>query len=45
MAHHRDTNVPQKLNVATIVEFKAEDKIININRSITDLTVKIAGNP
>lgn len=45
MAHHRDTNVPQKLDAAAISEFEAQDEIVNINRRIADLTVEIAGNP
>lgn len=45
MAHHRDTNVPQKLDAAAIAEFEAQDEIVNINRRIADLTAKIASNP
>lgn len=45
MAHHRDVNVPQKMNAAAIAQFEAEDDVIAINKRISVLTLKIAGNP
>lgn len=45
MAHHRDVNVPQRMNAAAIAQFEEEDDIITINERIAILTLKIAGRP
>lgn len=45
MAHHRDVNAPQKLDVAAIAQFEDEDEIIGINNRIHNLTRDIAGEP
>lgn len=45
MAHHRDSNAPQKLDAAAIAQFEEEDEIVAMNDRILSLTHKIAGKP
>lgn len=43
MSHHRDSNVPLKLNAATTAQFESDDEIVKINQRIAHLTQEIAG--
>lgn len=45
MTHHRDTNVPQKLNASTFAKFQEREDIIEIEKAISDLTHQIDGKP
>ncbi|KAJ5660882.1 uncharacterized protein N7484_000254 [Penicillium longicatenatum] len=45
MSHHRDTNVPQKLNAEATMKFHRREDIIEINRKISSLTFQINGRP
>lgn len=45
MAHHRDTNVPQKLNAEATIQFLQREDIIQINQRISALTKQIDGKP
>lgn len=45
MAHHRDPNVPLRLDAATLSEFEHDEEIVGLNTRIADLTRRIAGQP
>jgi hypothetical protein len=45
MAHHRDPNVPLRLDAATLFEFEHDEEIVGLNARIADLSRRIAGQP
>jgi hypothetical protein len=45
MAHHRDPNVPLHLDAASLIEFEHDEEIIALNKSISELTDQIGGEP
>ncbi|EAW19291.1 uncharacterized protein NFIA_092520 [Aspergillus fischeri NRRL 181] len=45
MAHHRDPNVPLRLDAATLFEFEHDEEIVSLNARIADLSRRIAGQP
>ncbi|KAH1336844.1 hypothetical protein KXX67_002465 [Aspergillus fumigatus] len=45
MAHHRDPNVPLRLDAVTLHEFEHDEEILRLNTRIADLSRRIAGQP
>ncbi|BAE64526.1 unnamed protein product [Aspergillus oryzae RIB40] len=45
MAHHRDQNVPLRLDAASLAEFEKDEEVILINQRISELTQEIHGRP
>ncbi|KAF7590037.1 hypothetical protein BBP40_003426 [Aspergillus hancockii] len=45
MAHHRDQNVPLRLDAASLAEFEKDEEVILINQRISELTQEIRGRP
>jgi hypothetical protein len=45
MAHHRDPNVPLRLDAATLFEFEHDEEIVGLNARIADLSRRIPGQP
>lgn len=45
IAHHRDQNIPLRLNTTSLTEFKKDKEVILINQRINKLTQEIRGRP
>ncbi|KAH1736917.1 hypothetical protein KXV51_002696 [Aspergillus fumigatus] len=45
MAHHRDTNVPQRLDAAAIAQIENDDEMKEIYHRIDEITQQIGGKP
>ncbi|KAJ5741814.1 hypothetical protein N7533_011223 [Penicillium manginii] len=45
LAHHRDINMPQKLDAATITKFTESEEVQSIIQRIRHLTFEISGKP
>lgn len=45
MAHHRDSNVPQHLNAAALLEFEKDEETVAFKEKIAALTKQIAEHP
>jgi hypothetical protein len=45
MIHHRDPNVPQKLDAATVVEVENDPRMMGVYQQVDILNRKIAGDP
>ncbi|KAG0154230.1 hypothetical protein PDIDSM_1610 [Penicillium digitatum] len=45
MEHHRDSNVPLRLNASRRIEFEADPEVIKMNEKIRALTQEIDGKP
>ena len=43
MSHHRDPNMPLRLNAAAFAKFQADDEIVAINQRIAHITREITG--